>query len=169
MIRIGIVAACAVMVAGANHCGPTPTPTQPAGPTLPEPPVLRACTTDALVAPEGTSGLFPAFGPPGTLVEVLGDDLQGTVIWDSGETSEAQLAGGSTVSSFFTVPRGAAAGMHPVSTEVSGNRTPVAGFSVSGAAIVGACFQGIYFGLWHEAPVPYRLLLTLLTSSTITG
>ena len=33
---------------------------------------------------------------------------------------------------------------------------------LSGAAIAGACFQGIYFGLMHDAPVLYRLLITLL-------
>jgi hypothetical protein len=38
---------------------------------------------------------------------------------------------------------------------------------LSGAAIAGACFQGIYFGLMHDAPLLYRLVITLLTASAI--
>jgi hypothetical protein len=82
-----------IMVLLASACNPAPVP--------PPPPVLI--------------GLDPVDGPPGTVVEVKGNDLfLASVRWDANTPTEQTLPSGFLGASFFTVPPTATIGAHPV-------------------------------------------------------
>lgn len=49
--------------------------------------------------------MYPSSGPPGTLVHVTGENLEGCVVkWDAGTPNERILVGGFFNANFFTVP-----------------------------------------------------------------
>jgi hypothetical protein len=69
-------------------------------------------------------GLNPNSGPPGTAVEVEGDNLAGaSVYWDAGTAPEQVLTSSFLSARFFTVPLGALPGVHAVQLEGDGERS----------------------------------------------
>jgi hypothetical protein len=61
------------------------------------------------------TSLDPPSGPPGTVVEVVGDKLVlASVRWDANSSTETQLPSNFLAARFFTVPLAASTGTHPV-------------------------------------------------------
>ncbi len=83
--------------------------------------------------PPVLTGLDPASGPAGTVVEVQGTGLSlASVIWDAGSGSEQTLDSSFLSARFFTVPLGASTGNHPVALEGNGARSAALNFNVTG-------------------------------------
>ncbi len=72
--------------------------------------VLSGCVKKPVL-----TNLEPASGPPGTVVEVVGNSLAFTSVrWDAGLATQTSLPSSFLSAKFFSVPMGASAGNHPV-------------------------------------------------------
>jgi hypothetical protein len=82
--------------------------------------------------------LTPASGPRRTLVQVDGDSIFATALWDAGTGSEAAVPGAFLGASMFSVPAAASNGAHTVQLQRGTRRGTTATFTVTAPVPFGA-------------------------------
>lgn len=95
--------------------------------------VLPGCSAPTLTA------LDVSTGPEHTVVMVQGTNLAfSQIVWDAGQPGEKIIPGGFLGAFLFSVPPGAAVGVHPVAVQNSGGRSSAVNFTVTAPLPFGA-------------------------------